>query len=454
MPYIQNSAADRQAMLDEIGVGSIQELFAPIPKPIQFDGELAIDAGLTETELKAHMETLGAENRPAAVTGCFLGGGIYNHDWPTLVDHLSGRSEFLTAYTPYQPECSQGTLQWIYEFQSMIAEICGCEIANASMYDGASACAEAALMAVGTNRRRRVVVSAGLHPHSKETVQTYLRHLDIEMVEAPLKDGATQWDGVVDDKTAAVLVQQPNFLGVIENLDAVQEVASSNGAMSVASLYPVAAGLLRSPGQAGIDIVVGDGQSLGVPMSMGGPSFGFFATREKFVRKLPGRLVGISKDSKDRRAYTLTFQTREQHIRREKATSNICTNNALIALRGCIHMAALGPQGLEEVACLSRQRTLEMVEALTQATDALSLAFPKQSYFNEVALRAKDGAAGVQAFQNAVHEVGLQGVIRMGDWDADMADIFTLACTEKTTADDIARLVQAANLAFQTEVAR
>jgi len=441
-------------MLNEIGVSSIKDLFAPIPKEIQFEGELAIDAGLTETNLKAHMETLGAANRPAAVSGCFLGGGIYNHDWPTLVDHLSGRSEFLTAYTPYQPECSQGTLQWIYEFQSMIAEICGCEIANASMYDGASACAEAALMAVGINRRKKVVVSAGLHPHSKETVRTYLRHLDIEMIEAPLKDGATQWDGVVDDKTAVVLVQQPNFLGVIENLDPVQEVASTSGAMSVASLYPVATGLLRSPGQAGIDIVVGDGQSLGVPMSMGGPSFGFFATREKYVRKLPGRLVGISKDSQDCRAYTLTFQTREQHIRREKATSNICTNNALIALRGCIHMAALGPKGLEAVACLSRQRALEMVEALTKTTDALTLAFPSQSFFNEVALRAKDGAKGIITFQNAVHEVGLQGVIRIGDWDSSMADIFTLACTEKTTADDINRLVDAARNAFQTEVAQ
>jgi len=454
MPYIQNSDADRATMLQTIGAPSVQALFESIPEKLQLSGPLKIEGGFSESALTRHMDALGRTNRPAASHGCFLGGGFYDHDWPALVDHLSGRSEFLTAYTPYQPECSQGTLQAIYEFQSMIAELCGCEVANASMYDGASACAEAALMAVGQTRRRKIVVSAGLHPHSRETLDTYLKHLEIELVEAPLVDGVTQWGDSVDDQTAAVFVQQPNFLGVIEDLDDVCHQAKTHGALSVASLYPIATGLLRSPGHAGIDLVVGDGQSLGVPLGLGGPSFGFFATRQKYVRKIPGRLVGLSRDAEGRRAYTLTFQTREQHIRREKATSNICTNNALIALRGCMHMAALGPKGLEEIACLSRQRTLDMVEAVTRSTTALSLAFPEQAFFNEVTFRAEGGADAIQRFKAALKEQGCHGVLPLSPWYEDMTDLFTLACTEKTRPEDIGKLIKAVESAFQMEVAQ
>ncbi len=454
MPYIQNSEADQAAMLQTLGAPSVDALFESIPKELRFSGVLNIEGGLSESALNRHMDALGHANRPASSNGCFLGGGFYDHDWPALVDHLSGRSEFLTAYTPYQPECSQGTLQAIYEFQSMIAELCGCEVANASMYDGASACAEAALMAVGQKRRKKIVVSAGLHPHSKETLHTYLKHLEVEIVEAPLVDGPTQWGDLIDARTAAVFVQQPNFLGVIEDLDDVRHQTETHGALSIASLYPVATGLLRSPGHAGMDIVVGDGQSLGVPLGLGGPSFGFFATQQKYVRKIPGRLVGLSQDAEGRRAYTLTFQTREQHIRREKATSNICTNNALIALRGCMHMAALGPKGLEEIACLSRQRTLDMVEAITQATDALSLAFPNQAFFNEVTFRAKGGANDIQRLQTALKEEGCHGVLPLATWYEGMPDLFTLACTEKTRPEDIGKLVNAVNHAFQMEAAQ
>jgi glycine cleavage system P protein (glycine dehydrogenase) subunit 1 len=453
MPYIPHSEADRDAMLAEIGVSSLGELFAPIPDDLKINGDLQIGAGLTELELKQRMSELASWNRPAGSRPCFLGGGTYDHDWPALVDNLMSRTEFLTAYTPYQSECSQGTLQWIFEFQSMIAQICGCEISNASMYDGASAAAEAALMAVGIKRRKKVVVSAGLHPDARATLGTYLKHLDVELVEAPLLDGVTDWGDLVDDQTAAVMVQQPNFLGLIENLDLVVAQAEQSGAMSVCSYYPVASGLLRSPGTAGIDIVVGDGQSLGVPMGYGGPHFGFFATREKHVRKIPGRLVGASLDTEERRAFTLTFATREQHIRREKATSNICTNNALIALRGCIHMAALGPKGLEEVACVSRQRCVEMVEALALATDSLHLAFPNQAYFNEVPLRATGGEAAIQQFKQALATAGIAAVLPMSRWYHELEGVFTLACTERTRPEHIKTLAKVAADVFQMEVA-
>ncbi len=453
MPYIQNSAQDQREMLERIGLDSLDQLFAPLPAAMKLDRPLDIDPGRTELELKQHLAEMASWNHPAAERPCFLGGGTYDHDWPALIDSLMGRTEFLTAYTPYQPECSQGTLQWIYEFQSMIAEICGCEIANASMYDGASAAAEAALMAIAIKRRHKVVVSAGLHPHARATLHTYLQHHGTELVEAPLVDGVTQWGDLVDGRTAAVLVQQPNYLGLIEDLDQVQSTAADHGALSVCSLYPVATGLLRSPGHAGIDVVVGDGQSLGVPMGFGGPHFGFFATRQEFVRKLPGRLVGESLDRDGRRAYTLTFATREQHIRREKATSNICTNNALIALRGCIHMAALGPQGLEEVACVSRQRALELAEVLPASNGNLQLAFPQQAFFNEVPFRAAGGEAAVRRLQQALAHGGISGVLPMAPDYPGLEGVFTLACTEKTSSSDIQALARIAAECFRTEAA-
>ncbi|MHC4823021.1 MAG: aminomethyl-transferring glycine dehydrogenase subunit GcvPA [Planctomycetota bacterium] len=450
MPYIQNSDADREAMLAQIGVGSIQELFESIPADQQLQQDLAIDPGLNEDQLQRHLQKLGAKNQPAA-GACFLGGGFYDHAWPALVDHLMQRSEFLTAYTPYQPECSQGTLQWIYEFQTMIADLCGCEVANASMYDGASAAAEAALMAMNTTRRSKVVVSAGLHPHTRETIRTYLKHIDAEVVEAPLVNGITDWGSLVDDQTAAVLVQQPNYLGNLEDMGSVVAKAQEAKAQSVASIYPVAMGLLQSPGTIGFDIVVGDGQSLGVPLGYGGPSFGFFASSKKAVRKLPGRLVGMSTDTEDRRAYTLTFQTREQHIRREKATSNICTNNALIALRGCMHMAALGPAGLEEVACVSRQRALEMAEILEGA--GFQRAFPEAVFFNEVAFRGPSEDHNLR-FKTALREAGLVGVLPMGPDYPGLEDVFTMACTERTLPEDLERLGSIAASILQQEVAR
>jgi len=452
MPYIQNSDQDRAAMLERIGVRSVDDLFAAaIPDALRLKRPVAVAPGLTEEELTGHAARLGAQNAAAGSGACFLGGGAYNHGWIAAVDHLMQRSEFLTAYTPYQPECSQGTLQWIYEFQSMIAELCGMQVANASMYDGASAAAEAALMAMSATKRKKVVVSAALHPDTRETIRTYLKHLDAEMVEAPAPNGLTDWTGCVDSSTAAVFVQQPNFFGCVEKLGPVAAAAKAAGAYSVAVINPISTGLLRSPGAAGMDVAVGDGQPLGVPMGFGGPWFGFFATKMEHVRRMPGRLVGISQDQEGRRAFTLTFQTREQHIRREKATSNICTNNALIALRGCIHMAALGPQGIEEVACVSRQRMTETVEALAKA--GIPLAFPQAPYFNEAAFRL--GAdEDVTKLRAALRKEDIFGAIPLSCWYPGLEGCFTLACTERTKPEDVSRLVKIAARFARQEAAR
>ncbi len=452
MPYLPHNDEDRRAMLEAIGAGSLEELFAPIPEELRLRGPLGLGPGMTESELVAHMEELGSWNRPARGRPVFLGGGVYDHGWPAVVDHLAARSEFLTAYTPYQPECSQGTLQWIFEFQSMIAELCGMEVANASMYDGASACAEAALLALGLKRRRRIVVSRGVHPQVRQTLATYLEHQEGELVEAPLVEGRSAWDGLVDGDTAAVIVQQPNFLGLVEELDPAAARAREHGALAIAVFQPVAAGLLRSPGQAGFDLVVGDGQALGVPMAFGGPSFGFFAGRQEHVRRMPGRLVGTSVDRQGRRAFTLTFQTREQHIRREKATSNICTNNSLVALRGCIHMAALGPRGIQEVACLSRQRALELRDALV-ALPGVHEAFPGAPFFQEVPLRLSGGPEAVRRLRLRLAEAGIAAVLPVDRWYPELPGVFTLACTERTTAEDIQRLATEAARSLGMEMA-
>jgi len=452
MPYIQNTNEDQREMLAQIGVASMDDLFQPIPEKLRLREPLPLDPGMTEEELRQHVRRLESWNLPAADRPCFLGGGARNHGWPALVDHLAARSEFLTAYTPYQPECSQGTLQWIFEFQSMIAELCGLEVANASMYDGASACAEATLMALRITGRDQVVVSTGLHPHARRTLGTYLCHQEVEILEAPLDGGITRLEGLIGDRTAAVLLQQPNFLGLVERLDPAVEAAHATGALAVAAVDPIVLGLLRSPGQAGFDVVVGDGQPLGVPLGYGGPSFGFFATRQKFVRRMPGRLVGETLDNRGRRAFTLTFQTREQHIRREKATSNICTNNSLIALRGCLQMAALGPAGLEEVACVSRQRALELRDALT-ALEGVEEAFPGRAFFQEIPFRLAGGERAVMRLKKGLAERGIAAVLPMSRWYPGLEGVFTLACTEKTRPEEIHALVSGAQEILSLEMA-
>lgn len=439
MPFIQNTDADRAEMLAAIGVQSIEDLFEQIPEELRLEGALPIDAGLSENELRAELTELASWNSTLD-KGSFLGAGMYRHFIPTVVDSLQGRHEFVTAYTPYQPEGSQGTLTVFFEFQTMVAEIMGMEIANASMYDGCSATTEAVIMASNLVRgRKKVVISHGTHPHTRRSIETYLRWTELEVIEAPLgSDGRTDLSGLLDDDTCAVVVQNPNTLGVIEDLDAVAAATKEAGAISICNAYPISLGLLKSPGEAGFDIAVGDGQCLGTAPAFGGPSFGLFACSQKHVRKMPGRIVGETVDGEGRRGFALTFQTREQHIRRDKALSNICTNNALIALRGAIYMAAAGPEGLKEVASHSLAKAQYAAKALAELP-GFDLPFGASGHFNEFVLSCPTNAAAVN---RAIDQAGMIGGLDLQRWYPELGENhLLLAFTELTTREQIDRLV-------------
>jgi len=356
MRYLPNTAQNQRAMLETIGAGSIEDLLVRIPAKARLGRPLALPPALAESELVRHMRTLAARNADADSHVCFLGAGAYDHYVPSPINHMVLRGEYLTAYTPYQPEASQGTLRTIYEYQTMIAELTGMDVANASIYDGASSLAEAALMAHSVTGRREVLLSRGVNPLYRQVVETYGEGPDLRLREVPLGDGVTDLDALrraTGDATAAVVVQYPNFFGCLEDVRAAGEVAHAAGALLVVVADPVNLGLLTPPGALGADIVVGEGQGLGVPMSFGGPNLGVFAARRELVRRMPGRLVGATVDRDGQRGFVLTLQTREQHIRREKATSNICTNVALCALMATIYVAILGKQGLRRVGELS-----------------------------------------------------------------------------------------------------
>ncbi len=362
-PYLPNTEADRGVMLREIGVGSVGDLFADIPKEARFQGRLNLPEALSEPELIAHMKGLAGRNADASGWTVFLGGGSYDHFIPSVVGHVLGRSEFYTAYTPYQPEVSQGVLQSIYEYQSLICRLTGMDVSNASMYDGASAMAEAALIACAATRRTKVIVPATVNPEYRQTIHTYTRGPKIEIVVAPYDRATGQTDlgaleRQVDDNTAAILLAHPNFFGCLERPEAVAELAHDKGALFVVAADPISLGLLKAPGEYGADVCLGEGQPLGNPMSFGGPYLGFLAATEKLVRRMPGRIIGATVDQDGDRGFVLTLQTREQHIRREKASSNICSNEALNALAACVYLCAMGKEGLAEVArlCLAKAR--------------------------------------------------------------------------------------------------
>ncbi|RJQ05870.1 MAG: aminomethyl-transferring glycine dehydrogenase subunit GcvPA [Bacillota bacterium] len=361
-PYLPNTDADRKAMLAEMGLGSMEDLFADIPAEVRFKGSMKLPPALSEPELVRHMKELAGMNADAGSWVVFLGGGSYDHFIPSVVGHVVGRSEFYTAYTPYQPEVSQGVLQSIYEYQTLICRLTDMEVSNASMYDGASAMAEAALIACAATRRARIVVPMTVHPEYRETVRTYARGPAIEIVEVPYDSKTGQADlgaleKTVDDATAAVLLAHPNFFGCLENPDEVSRIAHDKGALFVVAVDPISLGLLKPPGAYGADIALGEGQPLGNPMSFGGPYLGFLATSEKLVRRMPGRIAGATVDLDGDRGFVLTLQTREQHIRREKATSNICSNEALNALAAAVYLTTMGKEGLVEVARLCLEKT-------------------------------------------------------------------------------------------------
>jgi glycine dehydrogenase subunit 1 len=426
-------------MLTTIGLETAGDLFRSIPADLRLDRKLDIGDALAESEVIASFEAMAAKNT-AATKPSFLGAGVYSHYSPTIVDHLIQRSEFFTSYTPYQPEISQGTLQYIFEFQTLVCQLTGMEVANASMYDGSTAMAEAYLMAQRVTRRNKIVVGTSVHPEYREVARTYTRHGDAEIVEIGFdeKSGRVADVSAVDEKTAALVVQSPNFFGCIEDLSALADAAHAVGALFVVVVTEaISFGLLKPPGACGADIVVGEGQSWGVPMSFGGPHVGIFATQERYVRQMPGRLCGIAYDNNGNRGFVLTLSTREQHIRREKATSNICTNQGLIALAATIYMEAMGRKGLQEVAMQNAQKAAYAKKRIAE-TPGYSIPFSAPT-FNEFVVRAPGNAS--ELLKKIRTDSGVIGGLPLSKYyEGNMSD-FLVCVTETSSKQHIDSLI-------------
>jgi glycine dehydrogenase subunit 1 len=442
MPYFLNSADDQRAMLQSIGADSIDDLFAMVPHELRLARPLEIQPALGELELTAHMSDLAAKNAPAGSGACFLGGGSYDHFVPAVVDAIASRGEFVTSYTPYQPEVSQGNLQVLFEYQTLISQLTGMDYSNSSLYDGGSAAAEAVLMAMSVNRRPdRVLIAQSVNPEYRQILATYLANLDVELVTLATPGGTLDPEtlrAAVNDKTACLLLQQPNFFGCVERMETLSGIVHEAGAALVASVDPISLGLLKRPGDAGADIVVAEGQSLGTPMQFGGPYLGILACRENFLRRMPGRLVGQTVDRHGRRCWVLTLQTREQHIRRDKATSNICTNQALLAVRAAIYLATMGSTGLADVANLCLQKSHYALDRLT-ARGRLQPAFPAPT-FKEFVVRLSDGR--VDELLAKAKAAGIFAGLPLGRWYPELQDCLLVAVTEKRTKAEIDKLAE------------
>jgi glycine cleavage system P protein (glycine dehydrogenase) subunit 1 len=432
--YVSATDDDRREMLATIGVSSIEQLFADIPEGLRLRRELALDAGLSEQEVYEELRALAARNISTEDELSFLGAGMYDHYIPSLIDSIILRSEFLTPYTPYQPEISQGGLQAMFEYQTAISELTGLPVSNASVYEGPSAVGAAGYVAKLANGRGRFVVSRGVHPHSRETLATMAHGWGMEIVEAPLHDGITGLPAL-DGNVSAIVVQQPNFLGAIEDLSALAGAAREAGALTISACDPLPLALLKTPGECGVDIAVGEGQTLGNRLDFGGPSFGFFAVTEALMRRMPGRIAGETTDVDGNRGFVLTLQTREQHIRREKATSNICTAQALNALAGVIYMSWLGRQGIVELGELMLQRTAYARERLA-AIDGVEL-LHDQPVVREFAIKLDAPVAKVIA---RCREQGVNPGYALSRDYPELADGLLVAITERRTRADIDRL--------------
>jgi len=442
MRYLPLTEADRHAMLARIGVPSVESLFRDVPESARLDGPVDLPPHQGELEVERTIAAMAAKNLSPSQAPCFLGAGAYRHHVPAAVDHLIQRGEFLTSYTPYQPEVSQGTLQYLFEFQTQVALITGMEVANASMYDGATACAEAVMMANRVTRRSRAVLSGALHPHYRAVIETHARFLGFELVVGDADpSGKEDLAALIDDKTSCVVVQNPSFFGSLRDCRALAEAAHAKGALLVVAVAEVVSlGAVTPPGEMGADIVVAEGQSLGNPLSFGGPYVGLFATREKFVRQMPGRLAGETVDADGRRGWVLTLSTREQHIRREKATSNICTNSGLCALAFTMHLTMLGEAGFTRLAALNHAAAVRLAERLAALP---GVEVVTESFFNEFTLRLAKPAAEVV---ERLAERGILGgvpVSRLLPGDAGLADLLLVAATETVTEADMDKLESA-----------
>ncbi len=436
MAFIANSELDRKAMLQAIGVKDFEELIDYIPKSLRFDRELDLPKPLSEFEVTGEMRRLGAKNKAGT---SFLGGGAYDHYVPAVVRHILWRSEFYTAYTPYQAEVSQGTLQAIYEYQTMICRLTGMEVANASMYDGGSALAEAVLMAADYTRKSRVLIAENIHPYYWDIIRTYTRDQNIEIVPLTLADGRIDGkalDELLDDQTAAVVVQNPNYYGLLEDLQGMAGKIHSTRALFIQYVDPLSLGILKTPGELGADIVISEGQGLGNNLNFGGPYLGIFAARKSLIRKMPGRIVAMTNDLEGRQAYVTTLQTREQHIRREKATSNICTNSQLCALAALVYTALLGKSGLRQAAELTVQKSHYLAERIAEL-DGFRLKYPGP-FFQEFAVETPLPAAEI--IQSLMKQNIFAGIdlaqVKMGEG-------LLVAVTEKRTKAEMDEFVEA-----------
>ena len=435
MRYLPHTETDRAGMLRKIGVDSIDDLFVDIPADKRLTGLLDLPTTKGEMEVERHLGRIAARNVAAGSVPFFVGAGAYRHHVPASVDHLIQRSEFLTSYTPYQPEVAQGTLQYLFEFQTQVANLTGMEVANASMYDGSTATAEAVLMAHRVTKRRKAVLSGGLHGQYRGVVETVSQMAEDAVVMLPPDPSGTEAIlDAIDGETSCVVVQSPSFYGHLVDLAPIAEKAHAVGALLVAVFTEVVAlGAIEPPGALGADIVVGEGQGIGNPLTFGGPYVGLFATRQKYIRQMPGRLCGETVDAEGRRGFVLTLSTREQHIRRDKATSNICTNSGLCCLAFTIHMSLLGETGLRRMAALSHANAVALAESLSEVPGVSVL---NDSFFNEFTIRVPGDAAEV--IEALAHNGVLGGVpvSRLEPGRPDLADLIVVAATETNTDDD------------------
>jgi len=430
MDFIPNTNKDREEMLKTVGVSSVNELFKDIPSEILLKENLKINRALSESEVKGKLKKIADKNKTELVS--FLGAGSYNHLIPSVVNHIISRSEFYTAYTPYQPEISQGILQAIYEYQTMICELTGMDVANASMYDGASALAEACIMAVNITRRNKILMLKSVHPEYKEVVKTYCHAHNFELEEIE--------DGEVNEKityqTAALLVQNPNFFGCVGGLEEIEKVVREKNALLVVSVVePTSLGLLKSPGSSGADIVIGEGQSFGNAMNFGGPYLGIIAAKDKYKRNIPGRLVGRTVDADGGRGFILTLQAREQHIRREKASSNICSNETLCALAATVHLATLGKEGIKDLAELNIQKAHYLADKLKEA--GFELVFDKP-FYNEFVVKFDDA----KKINENLLENKIIGGVELGGYYPELKDCLLFCVTEVIKKGDMDKLVE------------
>lgn len=438
MPFIANTAQQRKQMLSEIGL-SMDDLFADIPAELRRK-DFNLPSPASEMEVLKYLADL-AEKNSTSLT-CFLGGGFYDHFIPSAVYSIISRSEFYTAYTPYQPELAQGTLQAIYEYQSMICRLCGSEVANASLYDGGTALYEAMMMALRITSRNKIIIDDSVNPIYRVMIQSYTRNLNIELDETSCVNGLANRDEIMallDNDTAAIILQNPNFFGCIDDFTEIAEAAHKKGALLIVSCYPISLGILKPPGEMDADIITGEGQSLGIPMSFGGPYLGFMATKKKYVRKMPGRIVGKTTDTKGSTGYVMTLQTREQHIRRAKATSNICSNEALCALTASVYMALLGKDGLKETAQLCADKAGYAYQRLT-AIPAVKPKFGAKWFFNEFVIDLPTGAADVIG---SLIEKGFAAGFPLSRYYKNMENAILIAVTEKRTKQEIGMLAEA-----------